>query len=139
MQDRLVKELALANIKDKDTANHFIKNIYLPDHNKRFAIKPDQSGSAFVPVAGESWRDVLSIQEERIVGNDNTVRFEGRILQIPAVAERVHFVRAKIRVHKYPDGSLAVFHGPRRLGNYTQDGNFITKEKNKTIQSQKAA
>ena len=65
--------------------------------------------------AENQWRDVLAIQEERTVAPDNTVAWKGRRLQIPAHAGRAHYVRAKVRVHEYPDGELAIFHGPRCL------------------------
>jgi len=56
------------------------------------------------------------------VGNDNTVRYERRVLQIPADKHRHHYVKCKVRVHEYPDESLAVFHGPRCLARYQADG-----------------
>jgi hypothetical protein len=116
LQDRLVKELALAGIHDDtDAANRFIREVYLPRHNARFAIEPATAGSAFVPVAESQWRDVLCIQEERTVAPDNTVSWNGRRLQIPPHPARAHFVRAKVRVHEYPDGAMAIFHGPRCL------------------------
>ena len=87
-------------------------------YNARFAVTPEQPGSAFVAVAPEQWQDVLCVQEERTVGNDNTVRFNGLVLQIPPSPLRPHYVKAKVRVHHYPDATLAVFHGPRRLARY---------------------
>jgi len=50
------------------------------------------------------------------------VRYKNRILQIPEDRHRHHYVKAKVRVHEYPDGLLAVFHGPRRLATYGADG-----------------
>ena len=50
-----------------------------------------------------------------MVGNDNTVRYKNLSLQIPAGRHRHHYVKAKVSVHEYPDGDLAVFHGPRCL------------------------
>ena len=58
-----------------------------------------------------------------MVGNDNTVRYRGLSLQIPPSPLRPHFVKARVRVHDYPDGTLAIFHGPRRLARYRADGN----------------
>jgi hypothetical protein len=49
-----------------------------------------------------------------------------RVLQLPPTPERAHYVRATVRVHEYPDGALAIFHGPRRLADYTPDGSLIT-------------
>lgn len=71
---------------------------------------------------GRDLADILSVQEERVVGNDNTVRYERRVLQIPADRHRHHYVKCKVRVHEYPDGRLAVFHGPRCLARYQADG-----------------
>lgn len=77
LQDRLPKELALAGIdRDLEAANHFIREVYLPAHNARFAIAPAEAGSAFVTVSREKWGDVLCIQEERTVAPDNTVAWE---------------------------------------------------------------
>ncbi|MGH7041044.1 MAG: hypothetical protein ACREFY_02790 [Acetobacteraceae bacterium] len=60
-------------------------------------------------------RDVLCLQEERVVAPDNTVAWRGRRLQIPPHPTRAHCVRARVRVHEYADGALALFHGPRCL------------------------
>lgn len=116
LQDRLVKELALAGISDDvEAANRFIRDRYLPAHNARFAVAPAEAGSAFVPVAEAQWRDILCVQAERVVAPDNTVAWNRQRLQIPPHPARPHFVRAKVRVHDYPDGALAIFHGPRCL------------------------
>jgi transposase len=122
LQERLPKELHLAGIGDMGAANSFIADIFLPDYNHRFAVAPAEPGTAFVPVAPTQWQDVLCVQEERIVGNDNTVTFQGLRLQIPRSPLRAHFVKAKVRVHHYPDGTHAVFHGPKCLARYHADG-----------------
>lgn len=118
LQDRLPKEFKLAGITSIDEANRFLKETYLPRHNARFAVKPDQQGSAYVAVPESQWRDVLCTQEERTVAPDNTVAWYGRRLQIPAHPSRPHFVRLKVRVNEYPDGALAIFHGPLCLARW---------------------
>lgn len=122
LQDRLTKELALAGITTVDAANLFLRDIYLPAHNTRFAIKPEQDGSAFVAIAGIDLGEILCLQEERQVGNDNCVSFNRLKLQIPASPLRAHFVRARVKVRQYHDGSHAIFHGPRCLGRYDKKG-----------------
>jgi transposase len=122
LQKRLPQELRLAGITTMDEANRFLREVFLPEHNRLFAIAPEEPGSAFVPFAGDL-DDILCIQEERRVNNDNTVRYKGLHLQIPEDRHRHHYVKAKVRVHEYPDGHLAVFHGPRRLAVYNADGN----------------
>ena len=127
LQKRLPQELRSHGITTMDEANRFLKEVYLPEHNTRFVKAPEDEASAFVPFAGNV-RDTLCIQEERVVGNDNTVRYKRLVLQIAANRHRHHFVKAKVRVHVYPDGELAIFHGPRCIGRYTSDGSPIEKE-----------
>jgi transposase len=125
LQDRLPKELALAGIADVEAANRFLAAVFLPDYNARFAVVAAEPGSAFVPIPPAQWQEVLCIQHERVVGNDNTVAYNGVRLQIPPSRLRPHFVRAKVRVHHYPDGSYAIFHGPQCLARYRSDASLI--------------
>jgi transposase len=127
LQDRLPKELALAGIVDPLAANRFITEVFLPDYNARFAIAAAEPGTAFVSVAFTQWQDVLCVQEGRVVGNDNTVAFQGLRLQIPRSRLRPHFVKAKVRVHQYCDGTHAIFHGPQCLARYQSNGELIQK------------
>ena len=115
LQDRLPKELKLAGIDNVVAANRHLREVYLAEHNASFAVSPEQPASAFVPAPAELWQDLLCVQEERQVGNDNCVRWQGRVLQIPPSPLRPHFVRTTVRLHQYPDGSLAIFNGPHRL------------------------
>lgn len=130
-QDRLVKELALHNITTMEEANRYIKKIYLPAYNREFKQKPLEEGSAFVPWAGAHLEDILCEHHERTVTPDNCVSFERMTLQIPPNQYRCHYVRAKVNVHRYVDGSLAIFHGPRKLADYDQNGQLRKKKKDK--------
>src|SRR5271168_4968726 len=122
LQDRLVNELALAGITDIAAANAFLREVYLPAHNARFAVLPAGEGSAFTPIPGVDLDEILCEQEERQVGNDNCVSSRTLKLQIPESPMRPHFVKARVKVHVYADGSHAVFHGPRCIGRYDQNG-----------------
>ena len=123
LQDRLVKELALAGITTVEAANRFIAERYLPQHNRRFAVLPELDDSAFVAlVRPDQIDDILCLHAERVVARDNTVRYARRLLQLPAGPHRPHYVKAHVRVHEYPDGTLAVFHRPRCLARCHADG-----------------
>ena len=122
LQDRLPKELRLAGISTVEAANRLIRELYLGEHNAAFAVAPEQPETAFVADAAGVHRDILCGQEERVVGNDNTVRYRGLSLQIPPSPIRPHFVKVRVRVHDYPDDTLAIFHGPRCLARYRADG-----------------
>jgi hypothetical protein len=122
LQDRVPKELALACIATMEAANAWLRDTYIPAHNARFAIKAEQEGSAFVAVPGLDLAEVLCVQEDRVVGNDNCVSFLNRKLQIPESPLRPHFVKATVKVHQYPAGGVAIFHGRRCLGRYDSKG-----------------
>jgi len=121
-QARLPRELALAGAAGMAAANRYLDEAYRPAFNREFAHPAREEGSAFVPYQGVPLDDALCERHERTVGKDNCVRFEGLVLQIPADRHRCHYVKAKVQVHHYADGGLAVFHGPRRLAAYGADG-----------------
>lgn len=122
LQDRLPKELALAGITTMAAANQYLAEHFLPAYNQRFAVAAAEPGTGFVPWIGTHLAEILCIQEERVVAKDNTVRYQGRSLQIPPDRHRFHYVKVTVRVHEYPDGTLAVFHGPRCLARYDAEG-----------------
>jgi len=121
-QQRLPRELARAGITTIEAANRYLEELYRPQHNAEFAVPATQPGTAFVPFIAGSLPDILCEHHERVVGNDNCVRFEGHCLQIPADGLRHHYVKRRVRVHRYVDASLAVFYGPRLLARYDAQG-----------------
>jgi hypothetical protein len=128
-QGRLPQELARAGITDMDSANRYLEQVYRPGHNREFCVASALPGTAYVPFLSGSLPDILCEQHERTVGNDNCVSFAGLSLQIPADELRYHYVRARVRVHRYVDATLAIFHGPRKLAAYDAKGvPAITKE-----------
>jgi hypothetical protein len=124
-QGRLPKELAAAGIANMASANRYLQRRYRRAFNAEFAVPAAASGSAFVPFIGANLQDILCEQFERIVGQDNCVRFAALSLQIPADQHRCHYVKAKVRVHRYANRQLAIFHGPRCLGRYDAKGKQI--------------
>jgi transposase len=123
LQDRLIKELALAGITEKEAANAYIRDVYLPEHNARFAKLPELEDSAFVRMSHpESLGEYLCVEEERVVNRDNTVAYERLQLQLPESRMRAHYVKARVKVRRYPNGTLAVFHGPKLLARYNAQG-----------------
>src|ERR1700691_2914466 len=78
-----VNELALAGITDIEAANAFIREVYLPAHNARFAVLPAGEGSAFTPIPGVDLDEILCVEEERQVGHDNCVSYRTLKLPIP--------------------------------------------------------
>lgn len=132
LQGRLPQELRLAGVTDMEAANRFLETVYLPGHNRLFMTGAEEPGTAFVAFSGPL-EDTLCVQEERVVAGDNTVRYKNRILQIPQNQHRYHYVKASVRVHEYPNGHLAIFHGPRQLALYASDGSLIDADKAKKM------
>lgn len=123
-QGRLPNELAAAGITTMEEANRYLRERYMPAFNEEFAVPAAHPQSAFTPFVGEL-REVLCEHHERVVTQDNCVEFKSLRLQIPTDTHRYHYVRAKVRVHHYPDGHIAVFRDPRKLAEYDSDGKLI--------------
>ena len=121
LQKRPPPQLRLKGIKAIKTANRWLAEVYLPQHNARLAVLAAEEGTAFVPFVGDLG-NILCILEERIAGQDNTVRYDGHVLQIPASRDRYHLAKATFRVLEYQDGRIALFHGPRRIARFLADG-----------------
>ena len=137
LQDRLIKELALAGIDEIGAANEWLRTTYLPDHNQRFMVAPALPDRAFVTVEASRLVEALCIEEERTVGRDNTIAWNNKRLQLPESPLRRHYVQAKVKVHAYPDGTLAVLHGPRVIGRYTSEGVLEEQEAPATADPQR--
>lgn len=125
LQGRLPKDMALAGVTTVAAANRWLAETYIAQHNAAFAVEAGQEGSGFVPDRSGLCRGILCVQEDRTVGNDNTVKWRNMSLQLPASRLRPHFVKANVRVHEYPDDQLAVFLGPHRLADYDAHGAMI--------------
>jgi len=125
LQQRLPPVLRRAGVLTVEATNVYLRETYIQEHNERFGKEAAEPGSAFVSCAGIALDEVLSVQEDRQVGNDNCVSWSGRPLQIPEQRHRRHYVKATVCVHEYPDGRLAIFDGPRCLVRFNAQGGQI--------------
>ena len=128
-QGRLSKELAYHGITDMEEANRYLTEVYMPAYNEEFMRPAREQGTAFIKWMGTNLDDILCEQHERTVSSDNCVSFEGKTLQIPTDEYRCNYIRVKVRVHRYTDGSMAVFHGPRKLADYDFKGQLKERRK----------
>lgn len=127
-QERLPKELALAGITDMEAAGQYLKQVYMPAFNAEFMQPATIEGSAFVPWIGGQLKDYLCERHDRVVGHDNCVSFNNMKLQIPADQHRCHYVKARVTVLRYPDGKLAVMHGPRKIATFDKKGQEVKQD-----------
>jgi len=105
LQDRLVKEMRLAGVNNVKQANEFLVR-YLPAYNRRFKVKPVSEADVHQSAPSPRVLDkILCIREERIVRNDFTIAYNGRLYQIKDTMKS-----KKIAVEERIDGSLHITH-----------------------------
>jgi transposase len=117
-QDRLVKELRLANISTMDTANIFLKEVYFKDHNNRFAVEPAQSTDVHKSIEGFDLENVFCIKDTRKVANDFTIQYKKRIFQIER--NRLAIVKPKdiVTINEHLNGTINIFIRRSKLNFY---------------------
>lgn len=125
LQDRLVNELRVAGIRTVSAANRYLRERFIPDYNARFTRAPTDPESAFVAVAGVDLDQVLCHEEERVVGQDNVVQYEGAKLQLGPQAGRRSCAGMRVIVRRHIDGSYSVWRGSQSLGKYDPKGRPI--------------
>lgn len=121
-QGRLPQELRLAGIRNPDQANAFLNAHYIPEFNKKFAVAPAQPGTAFVSTSRTDLDRVFSIQHERTVDQDNTVRWANIPLQIQPQRWRSTLAGCRVVIYEHLDGTLTLGYGPHVVGRFTPRG-----------------
>ena len=115
LQDRLVKELTRAGISDLESANRFLEDSYLPQFNAQFGKVATQPADLHRAVEDARVLRVLSLQEERVVQPDWTVRWHNEFMQLPrATASRVQ-PGDRVIVSEQLDGQRRLFAGEVEL------------------------
>lgn len=114
-QDRLVSELRLAKAKSLAEANQVLWR-FLPEYNKRFGVEATQAGSAYRLLAkGLKLKEVFCFKYERVVANNNTIRLDGRVIQIPPGPGGRSYAKARVTIHEAMDGSLGVYYQGKEI------------------------
>ena len=131
LQDRLIKELKLAGITEMESANRLIREVYLPAHNARFAKAAALPESAFVAADPAQLPRPCACKRSAWWPATTPSPMTAYGCNCPQSPARAHYVKAHVRVREYPDGSLAVFHGPRAIARYTSEGVLIEAEPSK--------
>jgi hypothetical protein len=109
LQDRLIAELHLERIKTLEGANRFLKR-FVPRFNRRFAVSAKESQKAWREVSRELDLDrIISFRYRSVVGNDNSVRIGGLILDLPPGPHQRSYAKAQVEVRQLLDGSWRVY------------------------------
>jgi transposase len=112
-QDRLVVELRLAQARTLTEAQRVFDR-FRPRYNARFAHAPAQPEPAWRPVPADLTR-ICCFKYRRTVAHDNTVQLNGALLQVHPGPGGRSYARARVDVHAFLDGTLAIYHRGQRL------------------------
>ena len=124
-QGRLPQELRLRHITTVEGANEFLRQDWIAIHDASFSVKAEQTGTAFLPYPGKDLDKIFSQQHERVVDNDNTVRFDNRCLQIPQQTFRFSLARCRVLVCEHLDQTISVHYRHHVLGRYDATGQIL--------------
>jgi transposase len=115
LQDRLTKELRLAQINSLEEANGFLP-AFIESYNKRFGQLPREAESAWRRLPQEMEMDYyFSTCAQRQVRRDHTIAWLGQVLQILPAKNDPSLVMKKVEVHVTPEGQLSIYDGARRV------------------------
>ena len=103
--------MRLPKISTLEEANRYLRQEFIPKHNRRFSRLAKEPGSAYIPLPqGLKLKEVFCLKEERTVAADNTISHKGKFFQILPDEYRVSFFKAKVEVHQHLDGSIHIFY-----------------------------
>lgn len=111
LQDRMVKEMRLADIKKRDEANLFICKKYIPDHNKRFSVPSKNTNDAHRPLSDNlkmRLSSIFSVQSRRKVNNDYTIQFKNQWYQLEAEQETSVYKRDEVIIEERLDDTIHI-------------------------------
>jgi transposase len=121
-QGRLPQELRIRKITTAEAANCFLREQYIGEFNRRFAVAAAGKGSAFVRTRRKDLDWVFALQHERTVNQDNTIALDNRTLQIEKTRWRDTLAGCRVTVHEFLDGRLAVRYGPHEVASFAVNG-----------------
>src|SRR5579864_5362227 len=116
-QGRLPQELRVRGITQLEKANEFLSQ-YVKEFNTRFSVSAGQKGSAFVALRRRDLDDIFSVQQERVVSQDNTVQLDNRVFQIEKTRWRNTLAGMTVEVHEHLDGGVTIHYGPHRIAEF---------------------
>lgn len=122
LQDRLVNELRRAGIRTREAANVYLREHFIPEYNTTFTRPPADPTSAFVALGDVDLEQILCEEEPRVVGQDNTVTFDGLRLQLAKQPGRPTCAGLHVIVRRHLDRTHTVWRGGLCLGRFAAAG-----------------
>lgn len=131
-QDRLIKEMRLAGIKNYAQANTFLLEQFLPWYNNKYT---HHAASAYMPLPKDTNLDLIfCIKKERKVNNDNTIQVYGQTIQIPPSKIKRTFAKLKVAVCLLEDKRIFVLYNGLVIAESKLSKNNKVLQKEKKIE-----
>lgn len=130
LQDRLIKEMRLAGINTPKNGNRFLKEMFIPKFNNRFAVIAQKEGNVHRPLSYTDKKNlnrIFSVQSKRRVNNDFTIQFKNNWYQLAELQPTTVRAKDRVLVEEWLDGRIHFSFREKYL-NYT-----ILPEKPKKI------
>lgn len=127
-QGRLPQELRLAGIATVEGANQFLRDGYIAEFNRKFAVSAVEKGTAFRPCGRRDLEWVFSVQNQRMVAKDNTVTLRERAWQLEQSRWRCTLAGCTVTIHEHLNGTVSVRYGPHLVGRFTANGAPLSTE-----------
>lgn len=111
LQRRLVKELRLNNINTIANANKFLKKVFIPKFNRQFAVVAKKKADLHYKLDEKRISEldrIFSIQSERTINNDYTVRFKCNYYQLDKIQPTTVCKRDKVIIEEHLNGELKI-------------------------------
>ena len=111
LQDRMVKEMRLRDMKTQNEANLYIYEKYIPDHDKRFSVIAKNPIDAHRPLTDEMRKrlpSIFSVQSRRKVNNDYTIQFKTLWFQLEVQQKTTVYKRDEVIVEERLDGTIHI-------------------------------
>lgn len=115
LQDRLIKEMRLSQVKTIAEANDFLP-AFISAYNVRFAHPAGDDQQAWRSLPADFDFDYhFATRTERVVKRDHTLQWKGECLQIVPEKTIPRLANQRISVHQTPEGAINLYAGQYRL------------------------
>jgi transposase len=125
-QGRLPQELRLAGITTVEGANTFLRERYIEEFNGKFKVAAAEKGTAFRKTSRSDLNWIFTVQTERVVAKDNTVKIADRVWQIEKTKLCRTLAGSTVTIHEHLDETVSIRYGPHVVGRYRADGEKLS-------------
>ena len=107
LQDRLVKELRVAEVATMEDANRFLDEVFLPFWDERFTVEPREPADAHRPLSeGVDLLRLFAETDERVIREDFTFRYQNVYFQIEEREAEPRMPGSRLTIEHRLDGGV---------------------------------